>query len=99
VDDEQEKKFNYKEVTKKLASEIKELQRKILKTEELIFAATKELNLLNGELLAATGQKAQQVAISIAEKSRRIEDSETILLTHMESLDEKEKELLSLKDN
>jgi ATP-binding cassette, subfamily F, member 3 len=99
VDDEQEKKFNYKEVTKKLASEIKELQRKILKTEELIFAATKEMNLLNGELLAATGQKAQQVAISIAEKSRRIEDSETILLTHMESLDEKEKELLSLKDN
>lgn len=96
---ESEKKFNYKEVTKKLGSEIKELQRKILKTEEIIFTATKELTKLNGLLITSSGLKASQMAIEISEKSKKIEDSETVLLTHMENLDKKEKELLSFKDN
>ena len=95
---EPDKKFNYKEVSKKLGSEIKELQRKILKTEEIIFSATKDLTDLNSELLVASGPRAQQIAITIAEKSQKIEDSELVLLTHMENLDGKEKELLSLKD-
>lgn len=99
VDFEDDKKFNYKDVTKKLSSEIKELQRKILKTEELIFAATQELSEMNGLLLAASGPKAQQIAIEIAEKSKKIQDSEDVLLTHMENLDIKEKELASFKVN
>ncbi len=96
---EDDKKFNYKEVTKKLGSEIKELQRKVLKTEEIIFSATQELSDMNGLLLAATGPKAQQIAIEIAEKSKKNQDSEEVLLVHMENLDSKEKELATFKVN
>ena len=80
TESEDDRKFNYKEVTKKLNSEIKELQRKILKTEEIIIAATQELSDMNGLLLAASGPKAQQIAIEIAEKSKKIHDSEEVLL-------------------
>lgn len=96
---EDDKKFNYKEVTKKLGSEIKELQRKILKTEEIIFSVTQELAEMNGLLLAASGPKAQQIAIEIAEKSKKIQDSEDVLLIHMENLESKEKELATFKVN
>ena len=91
-----EAKFNYKDVQKKINSEIKELQRKILKTEEILFNRTKEIEELNAKLLLAQGQQAQQIAIDSAKLSSQMAETEEVLLTHMEALDVKEKELRNL---
>ena len=91
-----ESKFNYKEAQKKLSSEVKELQRKILKAEEIIQKLAQELEGLNNELLQASGQKAQQIAIESAKISQKIAETEETLLIHMENLDTKEKELKQL---
>ncbi len=88
-----ETKFNYKETQKKISSEIKELQRKILKTEEIIFNLTQNLQELNNKLLTTQGSQAQQVAIESAQVSKKITETEEVLLEHMENLDVKEKEL------
>lgn len=91
-----EQKFNYKETQKKISSEIKELQRKILKTEEILFNLNKNVEELNNKLLQAQGQQAQQIAIESSKLSEQIHSTEEILLTHMESLEIKEKELSRL---
>jgi ATP-binding cassette subfamily F protein 3 len=91
-----EAKFNYKEAQKKISSEMKELQRKILKTEEIVFKMAQELEGLNAELLQSSGLRAQQIAIESAKISQKIHDAEETLLQHMEDLDTKEKELKTL---
>ena len=91
-----ELKFNYKEAQKKLSTEIKELQRKILKAEESVAKMVQELEGMNTELLQASGQKAQQIAIESAKISQKIAETEEALLIHMEDLDIKEKELKQL---
>ena len=48
---ETEKKFNYKDVSKKITAEIKELQRKILKTEEILFNQNKKAKILQQNYL------------------------------------------------
>jgi ATP-binding cassette subfamily F protein 3 len=93
---EKEAKFNYKDVQKKINSEIKELQRKILKTEEILFNYNKEVEQLNAQLLQSQGQQAQQIAIDSSKISMLITDTEEVLLNHMEALDTKEKELVQL---
>lgn len=91
-----EQKFNYKETQKKISSEIKELQRKILKTEEILFNLNKNVEELNAKLLQTQGQQAQQIAIESSKLSEQIHNTEEILLIHMENLDLKEKELSQL---
>ena len=93
---EKEIKFNYKDVQKKINSEVKELQRKILKTEEILFNYNKEVEALNAKLLQAQGQQAQQIAIDSSKVSNLIAETEEVLLNHMEALDLKEKELSQL---
>ncbi|MEQ1723309.1 MAG: ABC-F family ATP-binding cassette domain-containing protein [Pseudobdellovibrio sp.] len=91
-----EQKFNYKETQKKISAEIKELQRKILKTEEILFNLNKNVEELNNQLLQTQGQQAQQIAIESSKLSTQIHNTEEVLLTHMENLDVKEKELSQL---
>lgn len=94
-----EVKFNYKEQQKKLSSEAKELQRKILKTEEILFNLNKKLEDLNTQLLTAQGSQAQQVAIESSGVSQQINQTEEVLLEHMENLEKKEAELQELSLN
>ncbi len=89
-------KFNYKELQKKISSEIKELQRKILKTEEILFQNNKKVEEFNNLLLQNQGAKAQQIAIESSQLSQSIIETEEVLLTHMENLEQKEKELSEL---
>jgi ATP-binding cassette, subfamily F, member 3 len=91
-----EQKFNYKETQKKISVEIKELQRKILKTEEILFTLNKNVEDLNAKLLQTQGLQAQQIAIESSKISTQIEKTEEVLLTHMENLEQKEKELSQL---
>jgi ATP-binding cassette subfamily F protein 3 len=91
-----EKKFNYKEETKRINSEIKELERKILKTEEIIFSLQTQIEDFNNQLLTAQGQQAQKIAIESAEASKKITETEDVLMIHMENLDLKQKELQKL---
>lgn len=81
------KKTNFKEEQKRLNGEIKELERKILKTEEILFSLNTKLNELNTSLLTATGQQAQSLAIESAKASAEIQKTEDLLLTHMENLE------------
>ncbi len=91
-----EKKFNYKEETKRINSEIKELERKILKTEEILFSLNTKIEDFNTQLLTTQGQQAQKIAIESAEASKKITETEDVLMTHMENLDLKQKELQKL---
>ncbi len=91
-----EAKFNYKEIQKRISGEIKELQRKILKTEEILFNLNKKLDDLNHQLLQVQGVQAQQAAIESASISKQIQETEEVLLTHMEGLEIKERELNEL---
>ncbi len=86
-------KFNYKETQKKISAEIKELQRKILRSEEILFNLNRNTNELNQQLLQAHGLQAQQLAIDAAGVAEQISSSEEVLLAHMENLEKKEKEL------
>jgi len=81
------KKFNFKEEQKRINGEIKELERKILKTEEILFSLNTKVNELNTSLLTASGQQAQALAIESAKISTEIEKTEEVLLTHMENLE------------
>jgi ATP-binding cassette subfamily F protein 3 len=94
-----ENKFNFKDTQKRINSEIKELQRKILKTEEILFTLNKKLEELNHLLLQQQGAQAQQVAIESAQVSNQIQETEEILLNHMEKLEQKEKELSELNSS
>jgi ATP-binding cassette subfamily F protein 3 len=94
-----EKKFNYKEETKRINTEIKELERKILKTEEIIFTFNKKIEDLNASLLSAQGQNAQKIAIESSQLNKNLSETEDILLDHMENLDQKQKELALITTN
>jgi len=88
-----EKKFNYKEETKRLNSEIKELERKILKTEELLFRQAEKQTELTSALITAQGQQAQELAKQAAALNTETENMEEALMNHMENLEIKKQEL------
>ena len=73
------------------------IQRKITKTEEILFNSQKKIDEINALLLSTQGTEAQKLAIDSAQISKNINETEEILMTHMEALDLKEKELLALK--
>lgn len=91
------RKFNYKEETKKISSEIKELQRKILKTEEIIYVMNQKQLELTNLLISTSGPRANELSKESANITDQINQSEEVLLTHMENLEIKQKELESLK--
>lgn len=91
-----EKKFNYKDETKRLQSEIKELERKILKTEQLLFDKSEKINEINTSLITAQGQQAQTLAREASAITSEIHHLEEILLEHMENTELKKKELTTL---
>lgn len=81
------KKFNFKDEQKRINAEIKELERKILKTEEILFSLNQKINELNQSLITTTGPQAQTLAIESAKISNEIQKTEAVLLTHMENLE------------
>ena len=89
----QETKFNYKETQKKISSEIKDLQRKILKSEEILVNLNKNIAEFNRQLILTQGQQAKQISIDSANLSRQIAKNEEILLEDMENLQLKENAL------
>jgi len=91
-----EKKFNYKEETKKLQSEIKDCERKILKTEELLFQQSKKIDEINSLLMSTQGQQAQQLAKDAAKINQETENLENALLMYMENLEQKKIELTKI---
>lgn len=91
-----EKKFNYKEVTKKLQSEIKEIERKILKTEEHLFKLAEEQQEINNLLMTAQGPQAQEYAIKASHLNDKISELEEALLNHMEDLEKKKQDLTEM---
>lgn len=91
-----EKKFNYKEETKRLNSEIKELERKILKTEELLFRQAEKQTELTSALITAQGQQAQELAKQAAALNTETENMEEALMNHMEAVEIKKQELTHL---
>lgn len=92
-----EKKFNYKEESKRLQSEIKEAQRKILKCEELLQLQSQRIQDLNQDLLSAKGLQAAEMAKHLNLASKEIERLEEDLLKHMENLELLEISLNNLK--
>ena len=93
------KKFNYKEETKRLQGLIKEYQRKLLKSEEIVFELQKQIETLNTQLLSATGLDAQKIAIEISHKSKTLSTTEDSMLSHMEQIELSERELAELQKN
>lgn len=92
-----ENRFNYKELQKKISSEIKDLQRKINKSEDILNNLNSQVEECNNQLLKAQGIQAQQIAIDTARLSQQISATEEVLLNHMENLELKEKELKRLE--
>jgi ATP-binding cassette subfamily F protein 3 len=92
-DNEPKKSTNYREESKKLAAEIRELQRKILKTEELLQAQSQKQAAVNTELLAAKGPRAADLAKELGMISEEIQKLEDTLLMHMEKLEVAEQKM------
>lgn len=90
-------KFNYKDATKQLQSQIKEQLRKIQKCEELIHSLAQTRDRLTADLLTASGEKAQAMAKELGLCAKEIERIEGDMLEHMEKLEQHENELTKLK--
>lgn len=90
-------KFNYKEETKRLNSEIKAIQRELeILEKKLKEFTTKQLE-LNEELLTVSGSKASQMAQEISQVSKNIESLEENMLTLLEKQEILQKNLDSLR--
>lgn len=79
--------LSYRDESKKMTSEIRELQRKILKTEELLQNQNLKMNEVNAELLSAKGPRAADLAKEMGVIGQEVQKLEEILLTHMERLE------------
>ena len=90
-------KFNFKEASKQLQGVIKEQQRRILKCEELLAQKEKERDRLTHELLSAQGAQAATLAKDLNTCGKEIERLEEDIFRHMELQEEKERELLALR--
>lgn len=90
-------KFNYKEKTKQIQTELKELQRKIAKAEEQISLFQKNRDQLTEELLQLQGPAASGKAKILSDTAAAIEKMEEELIVNMEICEQKEKSLQDLK--
>lgn len=86
-------KFNYKEVTKNLQSEIRELQRKMTKCEELIFNLNQRRDQLTQDLILARGPQAQELSKELKTCSNEIARIEDDFLVHAEKQEQLENKL------
>ena len=93
------KKFNYKEETKRLNSDIKELERQILKAEEIVNLQNKRLDAINAELISVQGLKAQELSKEAAAISKNILHQEESILEKMENLEEFSLKLSEFKNH
>jgi len=91
------KKFNYKEASKALSSEIKEVQKTISGYEKQIAQQVQLRDHLSLELLAAQGLKAEERAKELATCSKAIENLEDAMLGEMEKLEYLEIKLIELR--
>lgn len=85
--------LNYREQSKRLTAEIRELQRKITKTEDLLRVQNEKLVGANEELLAAKGPRAADLAKELNVISTEIQTLEEDLLINMEKLEAAEKKM------
>lgn len=92
-------KLNYKEETKRLNGQIKELQRKIFKTEEALSEHQKDQARLNEQLMTAQGEEASQLARDLAKISSEVMKTEDGLLLDLENLEQLEKEFQKLTNH
>ena len=92
-------KFNFKDETKRIQSEIKELQRQISKCEELLGQFQNSRDLINTQLISAQGSDAALKFIELSKTSQEIDKTESHLIEYMERCELKEKELHELKSN
>lgn len=90
-------KFNFKEASKELQSQIKEQRRHIGKCEETILKLSAKRDKLTEELLSVQGPQAQTLSKELGLCGREIEKLEEAMLEHMEQLDRKERELEQLR--
>lgn len=90
-------KFNYKEQSKLLQSEIKEFEKKIRKAEGLLISLGQKRDDLTQNLITAQGPTAKDMAKELGLCSKEIEKTEDELMSLMEGLDLKEKALKELK--
>lgn len=92
-----QEKFNYKEVTKTLQAEIRELQRKMTKCEELIFNLSKKRDSLTNDLLQARGPQAQELSKELKNCSNEIARIEDDFLVHAEKQEQLENKLKAIR--
>lgn len=97
--EEQTKKWNYKEETKKLSSEIKELERKIQNHEKQTLSLQNEILLLNEKLMTTSGQEAQKISIQASELQTKLTALEDEILLYMEAVEQKNQQLINIKSN
>ncbi len=91
-------KFNFKDSSKQIQAVIKEQQRKITKLEESLHKQEKKRDALTSELLTAQGAAAASLAKDLNHCGNEITRIEEEILRHMETQQQKEAELTSLKN-
>jgi ATP-binding cassette, subfamily F, member 3 len=90
-------KESYRDRTKQLQSEIRELQKKITKHEDILQKNTDKISNLNEEILSAKGTRAADLAKELNHCGQEIQKLEDRLIEYMESLSLAENQLQSLK--
>lgn len=90
-------KFNFKEQSKLLQSEIKDFERKLRKCEEQLINLSQKRDDLTQSLITAQGMAAKEMAKDLGLCSKEIEKTEEEMMLLMEGLDQKEKALKELK--
>ncbi len=76
-----------KKGTKQLNAEKKELQRKLLKSEEILHLKTKRMDELNFEILSVKGPRVTEVSKELSECSEEIQRLEETILGFMEGIE------------
>jgi ATP-binding cassette subfamily F protein 3 len=90
-------KFNFKEQSKLLQSEVKDFERKIRKCEERLMALSQQRDDLTQGLITAQGSAAREMARELGICSNEIEKTEEEMMILMEGLEQKEKALRELR--
>ncbi len=76
-----------KKGTKQLNAEKKELQRKLLKSEEILHIKTKRMDELNFEILSVKGPRVTEISKELSECSEEIQRLEETILGFMEGIE------------
>ncbi len=77
-----------KKGNKQLQAEKKELQRKLLKSEEILHAKTKRMDELNVEILTAKGPRVNEISKELSDCSEEVQRLEETILNFMEGIEQ-----------